>query len=63
MKKFYKRRKLLIDIYKQNYQNLSKPAHIPNQIYFYRRFFQNQKVPGTSYNIIISRTKRASEVK
>ena len=31
--------------------------------FFYKKFFENQKGPGTSYNIIISRTKRAFEVK
>ena len=32
-----------------NYQNLSKSAHRPPQIPFYRGFFENQEGPGTSF--------------
>ena len=41
---------LILDMYWQNYQNLSKPAHRPPQIPFYRGFFKNQKGPGTGFH-------------
>ena len=33
----------------QKYQNLSKSAHTPPQILFFRGFFENQKGPKTSF--------------
>ena len=36
-------------MYWQNYQNLSKSAHRPLQILFYRGFFENRKGLGTSF--------------
>ena len=34
-----------------------------SKAFFYKRSFENEKGPGTSYHIVISITKRASEVK
>ena len=36
---------------KQNYQNMSKSAHWPPQISFYRRFPENLKGPGTNFQV------------
>ena len=45
---------LMLDMYYQNYQNLSKSAHRPPQISFYRGFFESKKWPGTSFQAIFS---------
>ena len=40
---------LILDMYQQNYQNLSESAHRLPQIPFYRRFPENWKGSGTNF--------------
>ena len=41
-----------VNIYYQNYQNMSKPKNRPPQIPSHRQFFENEKGPGTSFQVI-----------
>ena len=65
---FYWKKKLLKEATYIRYASAKLTKFVQTSIqtssdFSYRRFFENQKVPGTSYNIATSKTKSASLMK